>query len=247
GQHGDGAVRQVDAAAAAPGLDVDGRALAHVVRHVGHRHPQPRAAVGQLLDRHRVVEVARRLGVDGGEGNVAQVGAVGAVALGQRLAHAGGDSLDLVGETLVDVGDRQHLLDLGARVVGVAQHLQHRGLDRAVGHVGVAGDLGDHGDAVLGGRDRTGQAHQSGDARVVGLQHLLATPAHQLAGDLGAPALDDAQDAPLEAARAHPGFDLDGVRVHGGAPVGGRDVDVLGLVVGDDEAVAGGVDLDPAR
>ena len=62
---------------------------------------------------------------------------------------------------------------------------------------------------------------------------------------LARPRAMHAQDAPLDAADGGPGLDLDRVGVHGGAAVAGRDVDVLGLVVGDDEAVAGGVNLDP--
>ena len=85
-QHGDRAVRQVDAHAAPLRLDVDGRALAHVVRDVGDGDPQARAAVGQLLDGDGVVEVARRLGIDRRELDVAQIGAVGELG-GPHLAR----------------------------------------------------------------------------------------------------------------------------------------------------------------
>ena len=66
-------------------------------------------------------------------------------------------------------------------------------------------------------------------------------------GDLGAPAREHAQHAPFDAADAGPGLDFDGVGVHGGAAVAGRDVNVFGLVVRNDEAVSGGMNLDPAR
>ena len=46
GQHRDRAVGQVDAAPALARLGVERRPLAHVVRDVGDRDPQPRAAVG---------------------------------------------------------------------------------------------------------------------------------------------------------------------------------------------------------
>jgi hypothetical protein len=96
-------------------------------------------------------------------------------------------------------------------------------------------------------RDRPAQRDRAGDARIVGLQDLLLAPARELPGDLGAPARDHAQHAALDAAHARPGLDLDGVRVHRGAAVAGRDVDVLGLVVGNDEAVPGRVNLDATR
>jgi len=165
-----------------------------------------------------------------------------------NVAHLGRDAVrdarDRIGERLLDVGAGEDLLDLRTRVVGVAQHLEHGGLDRAVGNVGIAGDLGDDGDAVGRVRDRPAQSDRPGDARIVGLQHVLLAPARELAGDLGATAREHAQHAPLDAADRGPGLDLDGVRVHRGAPVARRYVDVLGLVVGDDEAVTGGVNLD---
>ena len=64
---------------------------------------------------------------------------------------------------------------------------------------------------------------------------------------LARPRATTRSDAALDAAHAGPGLDLDGVGVHGGAAVARRDVDVLGLVVGDDEAVPRGVNLDSAR
>ncbi len=247
GQHRDRAARQVDAAAAAPRLDVDRRALAHVVRDVGDRDPQARAAVRQPFDRDRVVEVARRLGIDRQEGDLAQVGAIGALGRQHLLRHALGDARDLVGKLVGHVGAGQHLLDLGARVVGIAQHLQHLGLDRAARHLGVAGDLGHHRLADQGHGDVAAQRHRAGDARVVGLQNNLLAGALELAGDLGAAARQHAQNAPLDAAHGGPGLDLDGVAVHGGAAVARRNVHVFRLVVGDDEAVTDGVNLDPAR
>ena len=202
GQHRDRAVGQVDAAAALARLDVDRRALAHVVRDVGDRDPQARAAVGQPLDRDRVVEVARGLGVDGQERHLAQVGAIGAIDVAHLLRQAVGDARDLGGELLGDVGAGQHLLDLGARVVGIAEHLQHLGLDRAARDLGVAGDLGDHRLAGQRGGDVAAQRDRPGDARVVGLQDHLLAGAIELAGDLGAAAREHAQHAALGAAHA---------------------------------------------
>ena len=244
GQHRDRPARQVDAAAAPERLVVERRPLPHVVRDVGHRDPEARPAVRQLLQRHRVVEVARRLGIDRREGDLAQIRPVDAIGERDRVAEGGGDPLDLVGELLLDVGAGEHLLDLRARVVGVTQHLQHLRLDRPVGDVGVAGDLGDHGDPVARLGDRPAQRHQAGDARIVGLQHLVLPAPHQLAGDLGAAAREHAGHPTLDPSDAGPGLDLDGVAVHRRPAVAGRDVHVLGFVVGDDEAVPDGVNLD---
>ena len=217
---------------------------AHVVRDVGDRDPQARAALRQRLDGDRVVEVARGLGIDGGEGDVAQVGAIDAIGVEHLGRYPVGDARDVVRKRFLDVGAGQHLLDLGARVVGIAEHLEHGGLDRSVGDVGIAGDLRDDGDAVGRVRHRPAQRDRAGDARIVGLQHLLLAPAGQLAGDLRAPAGEHAQHAAFDAADGGPGLDFDGVGVHGGAAVAGRDVNVFGLVVGDDEAVPGGMNLD---
>ncbi len=247
GQHRDGAAGQVDAAPALARLGVDRRPLAHVVRDVGDRDPQPRAAVGPGLDRHRVVEVARRLRIDGRERNVAQIGAIDAVGVAHLLRQAVGVARDVVGEVLLDAGHRQDLLDLGARVIGIAQYLQHRGLDRPVGNVGITRDLGDHRRAVRRVRHGAGQRHRAADARVVRLQDLLLAAPAELAGDLGAAARQHGQHAPFDALAAQPGLDLDGVGVHGGAAVVSRHVDVFGFVVGYDEAIPGGVNLDATR
>ena len=229
-------------------LGVERRPLAHVVRDVGDRDPQPRAAVRQRLDRDRVVEVARGLGIDGRERDVAQVGAIGAVGVAHLVRQAVGDARDVVGERLLDVGAGQDLLDLGARVVGVAEHLEHRGLDRPVGDVGVAGDLGDHRDAVAPRRHRPAQRDRAGDARIVGLQDLLLAPARpSWPVILARPRASTRSTRPSTPRTAEPGLDLDGVGVHGGAAVARRDVDVFGFVVGDDEAVPGGVNLDAPR
>ncbi len=246
-QHGDRAVRQVDAHAAPLRLDVDGRALTHVVRDVGHGDPQPRAPAGQLLDGDGVVEVARRLGIDRRELDVAEIGSVGALG-GPHLARQHlGEVRDGRRELLGDVGAGQDLLDLGARVVRVAEDLEHLGLERPVGDVRVALDLGDDGLAHEPNRDVAHEGHGARDARIVRLQDRVLAGAHELARDLGAPARDDARDAALDAAHAGPGLDLDGVGVHGGAAVARGDVDVLGLVVWHDEAVPGGMNLDSAR
>jgi hypothetical protein len=247
GEHGDGPVGEVHAAAALLGLDVDGLALAHVVRDVRHCHPQPVAAGRQRLERHRVIEVARRLGIDGGEGDVAQILAVAQVGLAHHLRHLRGQAGHLGREVLVDVVDGQDLLDLGAGIVGIAQHLQHRDLQRSVGRLGIAEDRRHHRLAGPRAARPAVQGHRPGDARVIGLEVQGLARAHDLPGDLAAAPLEHVQHPPLEAARPHPPLHVHPVSVHRRAAHARGDVDVFGPVVRNHEAVAVGVDLDPSR
>ena len=64
GKHVDGALGKVHRRAALVGLLVERAAFGHVVRDVGDVDAEPVVAVRQLLDRDRVVEVARVLAVD---------------------------------------------------------------------------------------------------------------------------------------------------------------------------------------
>ena len=64
GQHGHGAVGEVDAGAAQAGLVVDGRSRAHVVADVGDVHLERVVAVGQAVHPYGVVEIAGGFAVD---------------------------------------------------------------------------------------------------------------------------------------------------------------------------------------
>ncbi len=246
GQHGNRAIGQIHAHAARLGFVVEGGAFAQVVRDVGDRDPQPVPAARQGLQGHRVVEVARGFGIDGREGNRAQIRSVAKVrGLDRtwrelRLAHDGG------GKFLADVGTRQGLLDLGARVIGIAQDLEQGNLDGRIGRVGIADNLGHHG--LAGTRaDTAAHDHRRADAWVVGLEAKLVAMSFKLARYFPASALENLVDPALQAAAAHPPLDFDAIAVHGRAAVTRADVDVFGMIVRNHEAVAVGVDLDPAR
>ena len=246
GQHGNGAARKVDADPARLGLVVKCRALAQVVGNVGDRDPQALPTGRQRLERDSVVEVARRLGVDGGERDVAQIRAVVEIGGYDRRGCALELADDRGGEFVGDVGAGQGLLHLGARIVGIAQNLEQSHLDRRARALGEARDLGDH---RLARSRADPAAHHYGraDARVVGLEAQERPAARELPGNLAAAPFQHPQHAAFEPAPANPPLDLDLVAVHGRAAVARADVDVLGMVVGHHEAEAVGMDLDPAR
>ena len=87
-QHGDGAVREVDACAADAGFGVEGGFGADVVADVGDVDLQLGVAVGQRTDEDGVVEVLGGFAVDGDDGKPAEV-----FALGELLASKSGDGL----------------------------------------------------------------------------------------------------------------------------------------------------------
>src|SRR5690606_5165747 len=98
------------------------------------------------------------------------------------------------------------LLDLGARIVGIAEHLED-----ARGHVAaairrIARDLDDDG-LALGGRGAAVERHLTevrGDARIVGLEQVLAADLADDAGEARAPAGEDLIDLALGALHADP-------------------------------------------
>ncbi len=86
-KHVDGALWKVDGRAALVRLDVERARLGHVVRDVRDVHAEPVVAVRQLVDRDRVVEVARVLAVDRHGRPVAEVRAADAIAIAHDAAE----------------------------------------------------------------------------------------------------------------------------------------------------------------
>ena len=129
-KHVDRALGKVHRRAAVVGLAIERAALLHVVRDVGDVHAQPEMAVRQLLDRDRVVEVARVLAVDGDGDDVAEVGAPADVALGYRsaLLDGFGDGLGRVRVGNAVLADDDFGVDAGR--IDVAEHVGHAA-DRA--------------------------------------------------------------------------------------------------------------------
>ena len=72
-KHGHGAIGKIDAGAAQARFLIERRIRRDVVGHVGDVHLQLKVAVLQMLHDHRVVEIARRLAVDGDDGQGAEV------------------------------------------------------------------------------------------------------------------------------------------------------------------------------
>jgi hypothetical protein len=125
GKHGNRAVREVDAVAAAQRFDIDGRALGDEVRDVGDGHPEARSSARCFGHAHGVVVVPRRLRIDGDEGPIAQVDA--ARDLG-RIEPVG----DRVRRRPHRLGERQgqavppcHRAEVRFGVPRRAQHLHH--------------------------------------------------------------------------------------------------------------------------
>ena len=83
-EHRNDAIGEVDACGAGARRHVDGPVLGHIGAHVGDVHAEQPPALGQNLERHRVVKVARVIGVDGHHKAVANVAPS---RLRQRAVH----------------------------------------------------------------------------------------------------------------------------------------------------------------
>ena len=145
-EHRHRALGEVDAGAAAVGLEVEGAALAHVVRHAGDVDPEPEGAAGETLERDRVVEVARALAVDGHDHRAAQVLAARPIVrrrVGRAARRLAPRRLgDLLGNAVV----AQHHQHVDARRVRAAEHLDDPAARRAAA---AAGGLDRHHDELV--------------------------------------------------------------------------------------------------
>ena len=86
-QHGNGTIGKVDAGSAQPRLQVEVRPRAHILGHVGNMHLQLVASVAALRHQHRIIEVPRRLAVDGDDGERSEVAAAGGFSR-VKMSHA---------------------------------------------------------------------------------------------------------------------------------------------------------------
>ena len=133
-QHRDDGPDQIGGVAAALGFAVDRTARLHVAADVRDVHAHPHVAIRKLLDRQRVVEILRVVGIDGERRNRAEI----EPAEELRDADAGGEGGGLaqhvireVGRQPVSVIDRRQL---SARFVGAAEARDDRplGVDMAL-------------------------------------------------------------------------------------------------------------------
>src|SRR5215203_5847243 len=155
------------------------------MRHVGDGDPHTWSAVWSVLDAERVVEVARGLGIDRAELAVAQIDAIAEVAIGELLRRGDGLRDRFVGKLEWNDRAREDLLDLGARILGIAEHLEQLAGELAARGIGIPRDLDDDGIAVfaLWRIVDADAAVVRGDARIIGLEVHGATDAAQDAGE----------------------------------------------------------------
>ena len=123
-QHRDHAPREIDRGAALERIRVERLAVPHVVADVRDRDPEPEtASVAHRV--HRVVEVLRRLAVDGDEAELAQVAPVREVLLAHLLGQRARRRQRLLRELVRQVELAQRDLDLHPGVGVVAQYFGH--------------------------------------------------------------------------------------------------------------------------
>ena len=138
GQHGDGAVNEIDRGSSVERLLVDGRSGTDVVRHVGDVHTHFPMAVRQLLQRDGVIEVLRVGGVDGDGEHLAEVAAFLYLVLANLGGNLAGFLLYLFRE-LYRVFDGFHFHVVLARLAEHAGDFAE-GVARAVGPIDEVGD-----------------------------------------------------------------------------------------------------------
>ncbi len=242
-QHRDHAAREVHRGTALARREVERIAVPDVVADIGDRHPQaPVAALAAGVD--RVVEVLRRLAVDGDEVELAQV----APPLGVLRLHRARQGLRLrerfLRKLVRQIELAQRDLDLHPGVGVVAEHLGDaadglrvlgRRLDQLDGHDLAGLHLARVGqDDVV--RDAPVLRHEVGDAVLE--MHATDDAALRALEDLDhrahrPPAVVAARDAHRSA-----------VAVHQAAHLGGGKEHRRAAVVGHEEAVTVGVALD---
>ncbi len=210
-------------------------------------------AVRQLLDRDRIVEIARVLAVDRDGRHAAKIGAPGDVLFAHRAAEATRflDRFLAVAIGNVELADDD--LDVDAGIVDVAQHLDdppHRIARRGR----PADDLHRHHlpRLRLAGAGAFGDVDVHQHAAVERHDERHAARVHHVAADDGGrAALEDADDHAFRPVVIAPPLDADDhpVAVHGLAEIGAGDVDValraVELTLGPHESVALRVDFDP--
>jgi hypothetical protein len=125
---------------------------------------------GQRLQRHRVVEVARRLRVNGHERYFTQIRAIAPVGVLHLARDLGRGVRHLSREFVRNIAAGQDLLHLGERILGLAQHLEQGDLQRGARLGRISRDLGHHGQARTWRRAAAAQNHWLGDPGIIGLE-----------------------------------------------------------------------------
>jgi len=215
---------------------------------VGDRHHQPEAAAAKRLAVHRVVEVARRLAVDGDERQVANVIASGQVFFQHLAWQLGRLRLDLRREDIGQVVLPQRDLDFHAGAGKAAQHFGYPS-HRLVVRAGLGEDFHRHHLAGLRGAGMLGGDEDVlVDAAVFRDQEADATFKVVAADDEPVDVLQHFDDfgltppAPVEAGNAN----QHAVAVQHPVHLLGRQIEIVATFFRHHETEAVGVPLDAA-
>jgi hypothetical protein len=106
------------------GLAVERGATFHIGRHIRDVHANAHFAVIERLERERVVEIFRIVGIDGERGHLAIIEAAGKLRRAHSIGKGGGFALDLGGKLRVEVELLIHAEQFGARLEGPAEPLR---------------------------------------------------------------------------------------------------------------------------
>jgi hypothetical protein len=222
------------------------------VRDIRDVHAQPEVAVGQFLDRDRVVEIARVFPIDGDGDDVAKIGSATDVAIRYRPAEPHRFGHRFVGVRVGDTVLADDDLGVDARCVDVAQHLGDAS-DGAARGGRPARELGQHHlarrrAAFLAGRHE--DVHEDAPIERHDVPHAIVATI-VAADNPGIAPLEDADDASFDAPAFLDAFDADdhAVAVHCFVEMDAGHVNVAARVertLGRDEAVAGRMGLQPA-
>ena len=139
GQHGDGAVHQIDRGGTLVSLLVDDGAWGDIVAHVGDVHTDFPVSVLKFLDGQGVVKVLGVGGVDGERRHVAHVASAGNLLGGDAVVEGFGSLGHIFGVLVRQTELGQDGMDFGIVLASHAQHVN----DLADGRVGVLGPLHD--------------------------------------------------------------------------------------------------------
>ena len=142
GEHGDGAVDEVDACATVEGFFVDGGAFLHIVRHIGDVDTHLPVAVFHLLQADGIVEVLGVGRVDGDGEGLAEVTAFLDFGVTDFYRNLCGLTLHLFRKLDRIVMGSEDGFHLHIVLAGLAEHADNltEGVARAVGPVGKVDD-----------------------------------------------------------------------------------------------------------
>ncbi len=125
-QHGDRAIRKIHAGAAQEGLFIDRAAGLHIVAHIGDVDLERIIAVRHAIHPDRIVEIARRLAIDGHDVQRAIILASGQLILADDVGKSLRLLQNLRRKMMGDVMFPDHDLDVDAEIDPTVEDLDHR-------------------------------------------------------------------------------------------------------------------------